>query len=87
MFSRPRALSVRLPRKNTSARRSRAGRGALAALLLAAGASAQQPLFTFLQTSDSQAANEGEWQDFEDVLELIANAGKPGALQIGRAHV
>ena len=80
MFSRPRALSVRLPRKNTSARRSRAGRGALAALLLAAGASAQQPLFTFLQTSDSQAANEGEWQDFEDVLELIANAGKPGAL-------
>ncbi|NOT32127.1 MAG: metallophosphoesterase, partial [Planctomycetes bacterium] len=55
---------------------------ALSVVLLALGARAvaQTPLFTFLQTSDSQAANEAEWQRFEDVLALIADAGTPGAL-------
>jgi PKD repeat protein len=51
-----------------------------AALVLGAFAKAQQPLFTFVQTSDSQAGSEAEWQGFEDVLELIARAGTPGAL-------
>jgi PKD repeat protein len=53
---------------------------ALAALALGAVARAQQPLFTFVQTSDSQAATEADWQRFEDVLEVIANGGRAGAL-------
>ena len=52
----------------------------LALITLGAAASAQQPLFTFIQTSDSQPQNSGEWQGFEDVLALIADAGTSGAL-------
>ena len=59
---------------------SRASAAVLALLALAASLAAQGPLFTFVQTSDSQAGSESEWQGFEDVLELIARAGTPGAL-------
>ena len=50
------------------------------AALLAARATAQEPLFTMVSTSDSQAGSEAEWQGFEDVLETIAIAGEAGAL-------
>jgi PKD repeat protein len=53
---------------------------ASALFALGAGRSAQEPLLTIVQTSDSQAATEADWQRFEDVLERIAGAGQPGAL-------
>ncbi len=50
-------------------------------LLLSRGrADAQEPLFTFVQISDSQPGTEAEWQGFEDVLATIAEAGGAGAL-------
>jgi len=77
MVQQPRSFSAGTPSAFRAARRA----SALAAVLvLGARAAAQQPLFTFLQTSDSQAATEAEWQRFEDVLALIAEAGRPGAL-------
>ena len=41
---------------------------------------AQQPLFTFVHTSDSQPQNTAEWQGYEDVLQVIAAGGQAGAL-------
>jgi PKD repeat protein len=60
--------------------RARASLFVLAGLALGVHAAAQAPLFTIVQTSDSQAGSEAEWQRFEDVLEVIANAGSAGAL-------
>jgi PKD repeat protein len=70
-----------VPSSTGSRRRfARAMAALLALFALGMGSAAQAPLFTFVQTSDSQAENESDWQGFEDVLEVIANAGKPGAL-------
>jgi PKD repeat protein len=41
---------------------------------------AQEPLFTFVQISDSQPQTTQENQSFVDVLQKIAQAGQPGAL-------
>jgi PKD repeat protein/predicted MPP superfamily phosphohydrolase len=41
---------------------------------------AQQPLFTFVQISDSQPQSSEENQRFVDVLRTLAEAGQPGAL-------
>src|SRR5262245_12957704 len=50
------------------------------ALLVVAGISlAQEPLFTFVQVSDSQPATSADNRAFVDVLALIAAAGQPGA--------
>ncbi len=78
MVQQPCSLSV----SSRRVRRAdlRASLLAAAVFTLGARAAAQEPLFTFVQTSDSQAANETEWQRFEDVLELIADAGQEGAL-------
>ena len=54
---------------------------ALAALIAcSAPAWTQQPLFTFVQTCDSQPQSSSEWQRFEDVLEEIATGGQSGSL-------
>ena len=55
-------------------------RAIVALIFLVEISASQQPLFTFVHTSDSQPQNSGEWQGFEDVLALIADAGTPGAL-------
>src|SRR6185436_13583541 len=39
-----------------------------------------EPLFTFVQVSDSQPATSADQQAFVDVLSLIAHAGQPGVL-------
>src|SRR5262245_24732229 len=52
----------------------------LALICLSTAAVAQEPLFTFVQVSDSQPATSADNQAFVDVLSLIAAAGKPGAL-------
>ncbi len=41
---------------------------------------AQQPLFTFVQISDSQPTDSDDQLAFEEVLDTIADAGTPGAL-------
>jgi len=47
---------------------------------LALSASAQQPLFTFVQVSDSQPVTSSDNQRFVDVLRTIAEGGQPGKL-------
>jgi PKD repeat protein/predicted MPP superfamily phosphohydrolase len=49
-------------------------------LALATSAASQQPLFTFVQISDSQPQSSDENQAFVDVLSTIAAAGQTGAL-------
>ncbi len=54
----------------------------VATLSVATGASAagQEPLFTFVQVSDSQPQSSADNQAFVDVLSVIAAAGRPDAL-------
>jgi len=52
----------------------------LGLIFLQARAGAQEPLFTFVQVSDSQPVTSADNQAFIDVLSLIAAAGRPGAL-------
>src|SRR5262245_32809965 len=52
----------------------------LGLVVLASLPCAQEPLFTFVQVSDSQPATSADNQAFVDVLRLIAAAGTPGAL-------
>src|SRR5262245_66316156 len=47
---------------------------------LAPVASAQQPLFTFAQISDSQPDSEADWTAFQRVLDAIVASGNTGAL-------
>ncbi len=49
-------------------------------LLVSASALAQEPLFSFVQISDSQPADAGDWSRFELVLDTIVEAGQSGAL-------
>lgn len=52
----------------------------LAPAFLGAVAAAQEPLFTFVQVSDSQPQTTADNQAFVDVLRTIAEAGQPGKL-------
>jgi hypothetical protein len=40
----------------------------------------EDPLFAFVQISDSQPNSEADWRDFEEVLDSVAAAGSSGAL-------
>ena len=48
--------------------------------VLALRSAAQEPLFTFVQVSDSQPQSSADNRAFTDVLGVIAAAGRPGAL-------
>src|SRR5688572_26343363 len=53
---------------------------ALVCPLAVAPASQSQPLFAFVQTSDSQASDAADQAAFEEVLDTIADSGTAGAL-------
>ncbi len=66
-------------RRSTSVRRRSAG--ILLALALGTPlAGAQQPLFSFVQISDSQPQTTTHHQNFVDVLRVISEGGQPGKL-------
>jgi len=50
------------------------------AVVAAPDAGAQQPLFTFVQVSDSQPTGSDDQMAFESVLQVIADSGNSGAL-------
>ena len=66
--------------REPSRRFSRHASVALLVVLLASAARAQEPLFSFVQISDSQPQTAQDNQNFIDVLRVIAEAGQPGKL-------